>query len=44
MDGGRIADTGSHEGLLESSALYRGLITTEEPEQIFIDEEVEVFS
>ena len=44
MDGGRIADTGSHEELLESSALYRGLITAEEPEQIFIDEEVEVFS
>ena len=44
MDGGRIADTGSHEELLESSALYRGLITAEEPEQVFIDEEVEVFS
>ena len=44
IDGGRIADTGSHEELLESSALYRGLITAEEPEQIFIDEEVKVFS
>ncbi len=44
MEGGRIVDAGSHDELLARSELYRGLITAEEPEQIFIDEEVEVFS
>jgi ABC-type multidrug transport system fused ATPase/permease subunit len=42
MEAGRIADSGSHGELLERSDLYRQLITVEEPEQIFIDEAVEV--
>ena len=44
MEDGRISDTGSHADLLGRSQTYRQLITAEEPEQIFIDEGIEVFS
>jgi len=44
MENGRIADAGSHDELLERSELYRQLVTAEEPEQMFIDESVEVLS
>lgn len=44
MDEGRIADAGSHDELIGRSALYRDLLAAEEPEQVFIDESVEVLT
>ena len=44
MEDGRITDSGSHADLLERSMLYRQLVTSEGPEQNFIDESVEVLS
>jgi ATP-binding cassette subfamily B protein len=45
MDRGRIVDRGAHDDLMERSAIYRELVSSErEDEGVFIDESLEVAS